>query len=117
MLKKVLIVLAVIIAGFLLFVGSRPDTYRVERSTVIDAPASVVFAQLDDFQSWAAWSPWEKLDPQMKKTFQGPPEGVGAGYSWQGNKKVGSGKMTIVDSQPPQIGRASCRETEEWMVA
>jgi len=100
MIKKILVGLFIVIGGFFAFAATRPGTYHVERSTKVDAPASLVFAQLDDFKSWAAWSPWEKMDPNMQKTFTGPPEGVGASYSWQGNDKVGKGKMTITGSQP-----------------
>jgi uncharacterized protein YndB with AHSA1/START domain len=101
MLKKILIALAVTIAAFLAYAATRPDTYTVERSTEIAAPAAVVFDQLDDFRSFAEWSPWDKLDPDMQKTFDGPQSGVGASYSWQGNDEVGKGRMTIVESQPP----------------
>src|SRR4051794_22809904 len=106
MLKKILVVLGLGIAGFVAFVATRPDTYRVERSQKIAAPADVVFAQLDNFKSWGAWSPWDKRDPNMKKTFDGPARGVGASYSWQGNDKVGQGKMTIADMTPPKPGQA-----------
>ncbi len=61
----------------------------------------MVFAQLDDFKAWATWSPWEKMDPQMKKTFAGPARGVGASYAWQDNDKVGKGKMTITETNAP----------------
>lgn len=101
MLKKILIGLVLVVGGFVVFAATRPDTYHVERSTKIDAPATVVFQQLDDLTAWAAWSPWDKRDPQMKKTLEGPPKGVGAAYSWQGNKQVGKGKMEITESQPP----------------
>jgi uncharacterized protein YndB with AHSA1/START domain len=100
-LKKVLVVLGIGIAGFIAFVATRPDTYHVERSQKINASADLVFAQLDDLKSWAAWSPWDKLDPSMKKTYQGPAKGVGSSYSWEGNKKVGKGKMTITEVTPP----------------
>jgi hypothetical protein len=66
----------------------------------------VVFAQLDNFKSWAAWSPWDKRDPAMKRSYDGPPSGVGASYSWEGNKEVGQGRMTITDSKPPRGGSA-----------
>ena len=101
MLKKILIALAVMIAAFLAYAATRPDAYTVERSADIAAPAPIVFDQLDDFRSFAAWSPWDKLDPSMQKTFDGPQSGVGASYSWQGNDEVGKGRMTIVESQPP----------------
>ena len=86
---------------FLFYASTRPDTYRVERSTKIEAPATVVFSQLEDFKAWGTWSPWDKLDPAMKKTYAGPPKGVGAIYSWEGNKKVGKGRMAITDAKPP----------------
>jgi len=101
MFKKLLIVLLVVVVGFLAYAATRPDSYHVERTTKIDAPASVVYDQIDDFKAWPAWSPWEKRDPQMKKTYEGPPRGVGASYAWQGNDKVGEGKMTVVAAQPP----------------
>lgn len=101
MLKKILLVIVVAIGGFLAFAATRPDTYHVERAVSVDAPAPVIFSQLDDFKAWAAWSPWEKMDPQMQKTFSGPPKGVGSGYSWRGNDKVGKGQMTITESNPP----------------
>jgi len=101
MFKRILIVLMVAVAGFVAFAATRPGTYRVERSTRIDAPQAVVFAQLDDFKAWAAWSPWEGKDPQMHKTYDGPVRGVGATYAWQGNQKVGEGRMTVTDSRPP----------------
>lgn len=101
MLKKVLIGLVVVLGGFAVFAATRPDTYRVVRTTKVQAPATVVFEQLEDLKRHAAWSPWEKLDPQMKKTFSGPTKGVGQSYSWEGNKQVGKGTMTITDSQPP----------------
>jgi hypothetical protein len=101
MFKRFLIGLVLIVGGFLFFASTRPDTYRVERSIKIDAPATVVFSQLEDFKAWGAWSPWDKLDPQMKKSYAGPPKGMGAIYSWEGNKKVGKGKMTITDATAP----------------
>src|SRR5262245_54020938 len=100
MLKKILIAVAVVVVGFLLFAASRPDTYRVERSKVIAAPADAVFPQLADFHAWAQWSPWEKLDSQMQKTYDGPGGVVGSSYSWQGNKEVGKGKMTFTELEP-----------------
>src|SRR4029077_14764296 len=101
MLKKILIGVVVVVAGFLAFAATRPDTYHVERSTQIAAPTAMVFEQLEDLRAWAAWSPWDKRDPEMKKTFDGPPKGVGASYSWEGNKQVGKGKMEVTETQPP----------------
>jgi len=109
-LKKVLVVLLIGIGGFLGFAATRPDNYRVERSQKIDAPAEVVYAHLDNFKSWTAWSPWEKRDPAMKKAFDGPASGVGAGYAWEGNKDVGQGRMTITESKPPRGGSNEAAE-------
>jgi hypothetical protein len=102
MIKKISIGLVAVLAAFLVYAATRPDSYAVERSAKVRAPAAVVFDQLDDFKSWAAWSPWDRLDPNMSKTFEGPGSGVGASYAWQGNDQVGKGKMTIVESRPPE---------------
>jgi Polyketide cyclase / dehydrase and lipid transport len=114
-LKKVLLVLLLGIGGLLAFAATRPDTYRVERSRRIEAPIDVVYRQVDNFKSWGAWSPWDKRDPAMTKTFSGPDNGVGAVYAWVGNDKVGQGKMTIIDAKPPRdaaigdLAVVSCR--------
>lgn len=100
MFKKIAIVLVVLIGGFLAFAATRPATYHVERSTSIAAPAEVVYGNVDNFKTWSVWSPWDKMDPQMQKTFSGPERGVGASYAWQGNKKVGKGSMTITAVEP-----------------
>jgi hypothetical protein len=92
-------VLVVVIAG-LAFIGTRPARFRIERSARIETPGDVVFSMIDDFHHWAEWSPWEKIDPSMTKTFDGPSAGAGAIYSWVGNKKVGEGRMTLLESKP-----------------
>jgi uncharacterized protein YndB with AHSA1/START domain len=101
MLKKVLLALGALIAVFLIVVATRPATFHVERSASTSAPAAVVFPLVSDFHRWAEWSPWEKLDPAMKKSFEGGP-GIGAKYAWEGNDKVGQGQMTITDMRPPE---------------
>lgn len=98
MIKKLLIGLGVLLAVFLVVVATRPDTYTVSRSLEMAAPPAVVFAQVNDFHQWEAWSPWAKLDPNQKTTYGGAASGTGATYAWEGNDKVGAGKMTIVDS-------------------
>lgn len=95
--RKILIGIAVLIVGFIVLVATRPATFHVERSATIAAPAEIVFAQVNDFHKWGAWSPWEKLDPQLQKTFEGT-SGTGASYAWKGNDKAGEGKMTIEQS-------------------
>jgi carbon monoxide dehydrogenase subunit G len=103
MFKKILIGIAVIILVFLVVVALQPADFRITRSTTIAAPAEVVFAQVNDFHKWDAWSPWAKLDPAMKQTYEGTPAGVGAIYSWVGNKDVGEGRMTITRSRPGEM--------------
>jgi hypothetical protein len=101
MIKKALIALAALVAVLLIVVATRPDTYHVERSAKIEAPADVIFAEVSDFRTFSEWSPWAKLDPAMQTTLSTPSAGVGATYAWQGNKKVGKGKMTLTESQAP----------------
>jgi uncharacterized protein YndB with AHSA1/START domain len=98
--SKVLLVLVLLLGGAAAFVATRPDAYHVERSATVEAPPATVFAQVDDLSVWKEWSPWEKRDPAMKRMLSATPAGVGATYSWEGNKQVGKGKMTIVDSKP-----------------
>jgi carbon monoxide dehydrogenase subunit G len=103
MLKKVLIGVAAVVVVFVIVVSTRPATFHVERSTTVSAPPDAVFAQVNDFHAWPNWSPWEKMDPGMKKTFSGSPSGPGSVYSWQGNDKVGEGRMTIEKSDKPSL--------------
>lgn len=102
MLRKVLIGLAALVVVLLVVIATRPATYRVERSTRIAAPPDVVFGLVNDFHAWDRWSPWAKLDPEMKTTYGGPSSGVGATYAWAGNSKVGEGNMRITESRPAQ---------------
>lgn len=76
------------------------DTFRVERSTVIAAPAAAIFPHINDFHAWADWSPFERMDTEIAKTFSGPKSGVGAAYAWVG-KKAGSGSMEILRAEAP----------------
>ena len=103
MLKKILIGLVVVLIVFAVVVALQPAHYRVERTAVISAPAAMVFAQVNDFHNWEAWSPWAKLDPSMKQTYEGAPSGAGAIYTWVGNTKVGEGRMTITESRSSDL--------------
>lgn len=100
MLKVILLVLALLGATFAAYVALQPAEFKISRSAVIDAPASKVFAQVNDFHQWEAWSPWAKLDPNSKATYEGPAAGVGASFAWAGNNQVGEGRMTITESKP-----------------
>jgi hypothetical protein len=105
MLKKIALGLSAAVAAFLLFVASRPSEYAVERKAVIEAAPAAVHARVADFSKWDAWSPWEKLDPAMKRQLEGTQGAAGASYAWQGNKDVGSGKMTLVETKPGELAR------------
>jgi uncharacterized protein YndB with AHSA1/START domain len=101
MLKTVALVVLAAVAAVLILAATKPDTFRVERSTTIAAPPAKVFALIDDFHQWPSWSPWEKMDPAMKRSYDGAAKGKGAVYGWEGNSKVGSGRMEITESAQP----------------
>ena len=96
MVIKILIALAVIVVIFVIVVALQPSRFRVVRSAAMAAPPPVVFEQVNDFQKWRAWSPWEKMDPDLKRTYEGPPAGTGAKYSWAGNK-MSESQATRID--------------------
>jgi uncharacterized protein YndB with AHSA1/START domain len=96
----IVIGLFVVIALFALIVAMQPSEFRITRATSISAPPAEVFKQVNDFHLWQEWSPWAKIDPACKTTFEGAPAGPGAQFAWSGNNKVGEGKMTITDSRP-----------------
>jgi uncharacterized protein YndB with AHSA1/START domain len=101
--KIIAIILALLIAAVLIYAATKPDSFRIERSTVIKAPPEKISAYLTDFKQWAAWSPWEAKDPAMKRTYGGAATGKGAIYGWDGNKNVGTGRMEILDVQPQKV--------------
>lgn len=100
MIKTIAIVLLVVIAGVLIYAATKPDSFRIERSTTINASPDKVFARINDFHQWEAWSPWEKIDPALKRTYSGATSGPGAIYEWAGNKDIGQGRMEITESIP-----------------
>jgi hypothetical protein len=77
------------------------DTYTVERSTTIDAPPERIYPQVANFHHWRAWSPWEGVDPDLRRTYTGPDIGSGATYAWAGNRKAGEGRMEITEASEP----------------
>jgi hypothetical protein len=107
MIKKILlgaiVVIVLVVVIFCVVVAMQPSHYHIERSATMNAPASVVFNQVNDFHKWDAWSPWAKLDANMKTSYEGAPAGPGAMYSWTGNNQVGQGRMTITDSKPAEM--------------
>jgi hypothetical protein len=102
MLKKILLALAVALVALAGFISTRPAAFSVQRSITIQAPADLPFALVNDFHRWAAWSPWEKKDPGMTRTFTGADAGLDAMYEWTGNPDVGAGRMTILESKPAE---------------
>jgi len=100
MLTVSLIVVAAVVV-LLIFAATRPDIFRVQRATRIKAPPERIFALINDFHSWGVWSPYEKLDPNLKRTFSGAASGRGAVYEWEGNSKAGAGRMEITGTTLP----------------
>ena len=98
MIKAIFSGLAVLVLALLIYAATKPDSFRVERTTHIEASPERIFPLIADFHQWAKWSPWEKADPALKRTFSGSESGMGAIYRWDGNKDVGQGQMEIVES-------------------
>jgi hypothetical protein len=95
---KIILIAVVVIAAILIYAAFKPDVFRVERNALIHAAPDKLFPHINDLRNWAAWSTWEKMDSQMKKSYSTNSVGQGATYEWEGNKKVGHGRMTIAES-------------------
>lgn len=100
MIKTIAIVIVVALAATLGYAATRPDTFRVQRTISIKAPPEKILAQVNNFHDWSNWSPYEKLDPAMQRTFSGAASGPGAAYAWNGNDKAGAGRMEIKQTSP-----------------
>jgi hypothetical protein len=105
MIDIILIIAAIAVIIFIIVAAMQPSDFRVTRTGTISGPASAVFAHVNDLQKWDAWSPWAKLDPEAKNSFEGPASGTGAIMRWIGNNKVGQGSMTITESRPDEFIR------------
>ena len=97
----ILVILLVVVAAILILAAMKPATFRITRATSINASPEKIFPLIADFRAWSAWSPWEKMDPALKRTYGGSASGKGAVYEWGGNSKVGKGRMEIIDAPPP----------------
>jgi hypothetical protein len=97
MLTYALLLLLGLLGGVIAVASLRPEAFRVSRSAIVGAPASAVFEEIADFRKWESWSPWAKLDPNVKNSFDGSPGAVGSSFEWSGNSKVGAGKMTLLE--------------------
>lgn len=105
MLKKILLALVAVVIAVIAFAATRPDDFHVERTASVQAPPEAIFLLVNDLHRWDEWSPWAKLDPNAKNTFEGAPTGVGSAMSWAGNSDVGEGRMTITESNPSSLVR------------
>ncbi len=105
MLPIILTILGVVIVAVLVIVATRPADFTITRKAAITGTPAKVFAQVNDFHNWNAWSPWAKMDPGAKNTFDGPTGQVGSVFAWAGNKKVGEGRMTLTESRPGELVR------------
>ena len=114
MLSRVSLAIAVLLAAAWLYVASRPGRYRVARSVVVQASSEAVYRQLEDLTQFPRWSPWDGRDPQIKRTFDGAPRGVGSRLRWQGNVLVGSGSMRISMATPPSQLRYLMQLERPW---
>jgi len=100
MIKKILFGVALLFAVVLIYGAFKPGAFAVQRTIAIQATPEKIFPLINDYHNWPAWSPWEKLDPNMKRTLTGPLSGTGAVYEWNGNSKAGQGRMEITESVP-----------------
>ncbi len=98
----VLLAVLAAVALFLVIVAMKPNTFRIERSILVDAPADRVHAMINDFRRWPDWSPWENKDPGMTRILSGAEAGTGAAYAWDGNRNIGAGRMEILESVAPE---------------
>ncbi len=98
----IVLALGFMAVGLVVVIAGRPDEFVVSRSATISAPPEKVFAHVNELCKWENWSPWAKIDPHAKSVYEGPAAGVGAAMSWDGDKRVGAGKMTIVESRPSE---------------
>ncbi len=101
MLEKIVLVVVIFIVVIIVYAATRPDTFRIERSISIKTSPEKIFSHIHNFHQWEAWSPWEKIDPNIQRTYSGADSDVGAIYEWQGNKEIGKGRMEIIQSTPP----------------
>jgi hypothetical protein len=100
-----LLIVAALLAVVLLLAVLQPKDFCYERRAVVAASPEEIFPHVNELKRWLAWSPWEKMDPAMRRTFAGPPAGIGAVYAWDGNRQIGAGRMTVTDSQPATLVR------------
>jgi hypothetical protein len=105
MFLKILLILAAVVVVILLVAAFKSGDFRIVRSATLAAPPAVAFDYINDLHKWQEVSPWAKLDPAAKLTYEGPRAGPGASFAWDGNNKIGAGRMTVIDSRPAELVR------------
>jgi Polyketide cyclase / dehydrase and lipid transport len=95
-----ILIVLVAVAASLLYAFVQKPAFSTVREAEFNASPAKIYANINDFHKWSAWSPWEKMDPDLKRNFSGPESGIGAKYGWTGNKKVGEGMMETTHSTP-----------------
>lgn len=103
MVKSILLLIALGLAGLLAYAATRPDTFRLQRSLLINAPPARLHALINDLRQFNTWNPYEKKDPAIQGSYRGPAAGPGARYEFQGNRDVGAGSLEIIDSAPSRV--------------
>lgn len=101
MIKKIAAVIAAAVLIVLGLAATKPNTFQVERTVTVNAKPEKIFPLINDLREQNRWSPWDKKDPAMKRTFSGAEKGVGAVYEWDGNKEIGAGRLEIMGSVAP----------------
>jgi hypothetical protein len=101
MFTTVALIVVCLVGLLLAYASTRPGAIHVQRAATIKASADAIFPLINDFHQWTSWSPWEKRDPALKRTYSGASSGKGATYEWEGNKQVGQGRMEITDTALP----------------
>jgi len=114
MLKKLLLGVAVLLVALCGLIATRPSTFTVQRTATFKASPDIAFALVNDFHHWGEWSPWDKMDPNQKRTFEGAATGTGAIYGWSGNDQVGEGRMTIEESKANELVRIKLEFIKPW---
>ncbi len=114
MLKKLLLGVAVLLVAVCGLIATRPSTFTLQRTATFKASPDIAFALVNDFHHWGQWSPWDKMDPNQKRAFEGAATGTGAIYGWSGNDQVGEGRMTIEESKANELVRIKLEFIKPW---
>lgn len=109
MIRPLLLLVAVAVAGVLGFAATRPDTFEIRRTATIQAPAEKIHPLIADLHRFNTWNPFNQKDPQIQGSYRGPASGPGSAYDFRGNQEVGAGSLEILESTAP--GKVTMRLT------